>query len=106
MKRPNWSGLLRLGQVKSGQAMQSYLDLKIHIQHSTSYTEATYQISCQSSHRAQINTVDTQTASGHLNLFARHLHIETGISKSFKVPAIIFGTVHGDTLLMICAKYC
>ena len=49
--------------------------------------------------------VDTQIASGHLVIFAIYLYIETGILKSFKVPAILFGTLHGDILPMICAKY-
>ena len=52
---PFWSGQVRSVQFWSGQAMQSYLDLKIHIQHSACYTEATNQISCQSGQKAQSN---------------------------------------------------
>ena len=47
--------MVRPGQVWSGQAMKSYLDLKMHINHSACYTEATYQISGQLGHRAQGN---------------------------------------------------
>ena len=94
-----WSGLVRSGQVRSGQAMQNYLVLKINIKHSACYTEATYQISRQSGHGAQSNylgTVDIKIASGYLSIFAIYLHIETDISKSLKVPAILFDTLHGD----------
>ena len=85
--------------------MQSYLDLKMHMQHLACYTEANHQISCQSGHRVRVITVDTQIASGHLSIFTIYLHIETGMLKSYKVPAILFGTLHGDVLPMICAKY-
>ena len=36
-------------------------------------------------------TVDAQIVSWHLIIFAIYLHIETGISKSFKVPVFLFG---------------
>ena len=104
-KMKSLSGQARSGQVWSGQAMQSYLDLKIHIQHSACYTEAAYLISCQSGHRARSDYCRYTIASGHLPIFAIYLHIETGISKSYKVPAILFGTLHDDVLPMICAKY-
>ena len=51
-------------------------------------------------------TVDTQIAPGHLIISVIYLHIETRISKSFGEPAILFGTLHGDVLPVICAKYC
>ena len=54
----------------------------------------------------RVIAVDTRIASGHLTFFAIYLHIKTGISKSFKVPAILFGTLNNDVLPMICAKYC
>ena len=50
----------------------------------------------------RVITVETQIASEHLTIFAIYLHIE----KSFKVPAILFGTLHGDVSPMICDKYC
>ena len=49
-------------------------------------------------------TVDTQIALGHVSIFAIYLHIETNISKSFKVIAILFGTIHVDVLRMIYAN--
>ena len=52
----------------------------------------------------RVITIDTQMASGHLRIFAIYLHIETGISKSFKLLAIIVSTLHGVVLPMICAK--
>ena len=54
-KMPKCSDQVRSSHARSGLAKQSYLDLKIHIQHSTCYTEATYQIPCQSGHTTQSN---------------------------------------------------
>ena len=54
----------------------------------------------------RVITSDTQLASGHLIIFAIYLPVETGISRSFEVPAILFDTLYGDVLPMICAKYC
>ena len=50
----------------------------------------------------RVVTVHTQIASGHLSIFVIYLHIDTDISKSFKVPGDSFWHV----LPMICAKYC
>ena len=100
-----WSGQVRPGEVRSGQAMQDYLDLKIHVQHSACHTKATYQTSCQSVHRAQSNHRRYTNRLMAFNHF-RCLPVETGISRSFKVPAILFGTLYGDVLPMTCAKYC
>ena len=47
---PLWSG-----QARSGQVMQSYLDLKVHEKYSACHTEATYQISYKLGHRVQSN---------------------------------------------------
>ena len=91
MVRP---GQARRSQVRSGQAMQGYLDLKIHVQHSACHTEATYQTSCRSVHRAQSNHRRYTNRLRAFNHF-RYLPVETGISKRFKVPAI-FGTLNGD----------
>ena len=100
MKRPN--GQARAGQARSGLVMSGHAKFsgtkKKHIQHSACYNEVNWAI------EPRVITVDTQIASGHLSIFAVYLHIETGISESFKVPAILFGTLHGDVLLMICAK--
>ena len=81
----------------SGQVMQSYLDLKLHIkiQHALQKLRAKFHVDRVIESRI---TVDTQIASGHLSIFAIYLRIDTGISKSFKVPAILFGTLHGDVL--------
>ena len=46
----------------------------------------------------RVITVHTQIAAGHLIIFAIYLHIETGITTSFEVPVILFGTLHGDVL--------
>ena len=95
-----WNALL----VRSDQVMQSYPDLKMHILHSACYTKAAYQISGQSGVRAQSNHCRYTNRLRAFNYF-RYLHIETGIMKSFKVPAILFGTLRGDVLSVICAKY-
>ena len=81
----------RSDQIRPGQVMQSHLDLKIDMQHSACHREVTYQISCQSSHRAQIYRpyINRLRAFNHF----RYLHIKTGISKSFELPAILFGTL-------------
>ena len=107
MVRPDQdrSGLVMSGQVRSGQAMQSYLDPKVHIQHSACHTEATYQMSSQSGHRAQSNYSRYKNRLRALKHF-RYLHIKAGVSKTFKVPAILSGTLHGDALSRVCAKYC
>ena len=109
MKRPNGqarSGQDRSGQVWSGQAMQSFWTWKCiyNIQHAIQKLPTKFHVNQPIEPR--VITVDTQIASGHLNIFAIYLHIETGISKSYKVPAILFGTIHGDVLRMICAKHC
>ena len=48
----------------------------------------------------RIITVDTQNASGHLVIFPFYIHIETD-SRSFKVPAILLGTLYGDVLPIV-----
>ena len=103
MKRPN--GQARSGQVWSGQAMQSDLDPKVHIQHSACYAEATYQLSCQQGHRAQSTQcryTNRLRAFKHFHYLSAHRN--RGVSKSSS--AISFGTLHGDALPMIYAKYC
>ena len=102
-----WNALMiRPGQVWPGQAMQSYLDLKTYIQHSACYTEATYQIPCQSGNRAWSNYcryTDRLRAFKHFSYQSAH---RNQYLKKFKVPATLFGTLHGDVLPMICAKCC
>ena len=74
-------------QVRSGQVGPDDLDLKTYIQHSTCHTEATYQISCQSGHRAQSNHCRYTNRLRSFTHF-RNLHIKAGISKSFKLSDI------------------
>ena len=70
MKCPN--GQARSGKVWSGQVMQSYLGLKIVIQHSGCYTEATCEISYQSDHRVQSRYTNRLRAFRHFRYLSSH----------------------------------
>ena len=94
--------------------MQSDLDLKMHsfiqihtynIQHAIQELPTKFQVNRALEPR--VITVDTQITSGHLSIFASYLHNahRNRYPEKFKVSAILFGTLHGDVLPMICAKY-
>ena len=85
--------------------MQSYLDLKIHMQQ-RAIEKLPTEFHVDRVIDPRVISVDTQIASGHLIIFAIYLQIGAGISKSFKEPAFLFGRLHDDVLPMICAKYC
>ena len=89
MKCPN-------GRDRSGQVMQSFLIWKYiyNIQRAMQKLPTKFHVSPAMGTR--VSTVDTQISSGHLIIFTICLHIKTGIFKSFKVPTILFDTLHGD----------
>ena len=103
-------GQTRLSQVRSGQVRPGHAKLSgfenTYTTFSILYRSYVPNFMSIGPTDPRVITVDTRIAPGHVIIFAIYTHTETNISKSFKVSAILFGTLHGDVLPMICAKYC
>ena len=85
---PLWSGQARSGQVRSCEVILIWEDT-YSIQRVKQKLPTKFHVN--QAIEPGIITVDTQIASGHLIILAIYLHIETGISKFFKMSAILSG---------------
>ena len=82
--------------------MQNYLDLKMHVQHSACRTEAAYQIICHLGYICHCQYINGVRAFNHFRYLSATSKSVSG--KVLEVPAILFGTLHGDVLPMSCAN--